>query len=151
MVSTYSLRPVYTFLYKIINGNVTASFVQTKKNFEILWSKKTFCVCTHSLTPLPPCTQSSAFGLTPPLPLCEYVLCGWPRDGYFYAVNEITKIQHIKPSTVKVYHHLKKLDKNLERTHFQSTLESFAKNGYFVPQEEARKNQFFQLNHLKIF
>ena len=65
------------------------------------------------------------------------------RDGYFYVVNEITEIQHIKPSTVKVYHYLKKLDKNLERTHFKSTLESFVKNGYFVAQGEARKNQFF--------
>ena len=42
MVSIYSLRPFYTFLYTIENGNVIASFVQKKKRFEILWSKKIF-------------------------------------------------------------------------------------------------------------
>ena len=31
MVSIYSLKPVYTFLYTIINGNVLASFVQKKR------------------------------------------------------------------------------------------------------------------------
>ena len=36
MVSVYSLRPVYTFLYTIINGYAIASFVQKKKSFEIL-------------------------------------------------------------------------------------------------------------------
>ena len=36
MVSIYSLRPVYTILYKINNGNVIDSFVQKKKNFDIL-------------------------------------------------------------------------------------------------------------------
>ena len=37
MVSIYSLRLVYTFLYTIINGNAIPSFVQKKKSFEILW------------------------------------------------------------------------------------------------------------------
>ena len=41
MVSNNSLRPVYTFLYTIINGNEIASFKQNKKDFEILWSKIT--------------------------------------------------------------------------------------------------------------
>ena len=41
MVSIYSLRPVYTFLYTI-NGNAIAFFVQKKKSFEILWSKIIF-------------------------------------------------------------------------------------------------------------
>ena len=46
MVSIHSLRPVYTFLYTIINGNVITTFVQQKKSFEILWSKKIFAyVC----------------------------------------------------------------------------------------------------------
>ena len=45
MVSICSLRPFYTFLYTIINGNVIASFVQKKLSkkktgFETLWSKK---------------------------------------------------------------------------------------------------------------
>ena len=40
MVSIYRLRSVYTFLYTVINGNVRASFVQKKKKFEILLSKK---------------------------------------------------------------------------------------------------------------
>ena len=40
-VSIYSLKPVYTFLYTIINDNVLASFVQKKqKGFEIWRSKK---------------------------------------------------------------------------------------------------------------
>ena len=33
MVSVYSLRPVYTSLYTMINGNVIASFVQKKGKF----------------------------------------------------------------------------------------------------------------------
>ena len=46
MVSIHSLRPVYTFLYTIINGNVITTFVQQKKSFEILRSKKIFAyVC----------------------------------------------------------------------------------------------------------
>ena len=46
MVSIHSLRSVYTFLYTIINGNVITTFVQQKKSFEILWSKKIFAyVC----------------------------------------------------------------------------------------------------------
>ena len=54
MISIYSLRAVYTFLYTIMNGNVIASFVQNKKCFEILWSKKKFfCVRTHP-SPRPP-------------------------------------------------------------------------------------------------
>ena len=57
----------------------------------------------------------------------------------FYAVNAIRKIQYIKPSTAKVYHYLKKLDKNLEEAHFKSTLESFLKKKYFVEQEEAQE------------
>ena len=48
MVSNYSLRPVYTFLYTIINGDVIASVVQKKKSFEILWPQKNlFCVRTQ--------------------------------------------------------------------------------------------------------
>ena len=56
MISIYSLRAVYTFLYTIMNGNVIASFVQNKKCFEILWSKKkNFCVRTQPSTlPSPP-------------------------------------------------------------------------------------------------
>ena len=79
MVSIYRLRPVYTFLYTIINGNVIVSFVQKKKSIEILWSKKILGGYVRNLetTPLT-CTQSYACGLTPPLPLCAYVPCGWP-------------------------------------------------------------------------
>ena len=42
MVSIYSLRSVYTFLYTIINGNVIASFVQKKKSFYFVVQKKFF-------------------------------------------------------------------------------------------------------------
>ena len=69
MVSIYSFRPVYTFLYTIINGNVIASFVQKKKSFEIVWSKKFFFLRTYAtMNPPPSCTQSYAFGLALPLP-----------------------------------------------------------------------------------
>ena len=73
MVSIYSLRPVYTFLYTVRNDNVIASFVQKKKGFEVLWSKKSFFVYVRNLE-----TQSYAFGLIPPLPpvLCAKVLFG---------------------------------------------------------------------------
>ena len=83
MVSIYSLRLVYTCLYTITNDNVITSFAQKNKSFEILQSKKIFFVCTYRTLkpPLYPCTQSYAFGLTPPSPVCAYVLCGWlPRE-----------------------------------------------------------------------
>ena len=65
------------------------SFFCTKK--ETFWDfemqKKFFCVRTQPWTlaaaphpPDPPCTQLYAFGLIPPLLLCEYVLCGWPPN-----------------------------------------------------------------------
>ena len=54
MVSIYSLRPVYTFLYTITNGNVMASFVQKEERFEILWSKKSFFAYLRNLEPPPP-------------------------------------------------------------------------------------------------
>ena len=53
MVSIYCLRPVYTFLYTIINCNVAASFVQ-QISFEILWYKKIFFGYVRNLElPLP--------------------------------------------------------------------------------------------------
>ena len=51
MVSIYCLRPVYTFIYTVVNGNVIAYVVQKNKSFEILWSKKFFlrtCVTLKS-------------------------------------------------------------------------------------------------------
>ena len=67
MVSIYRLRPVYTFPYTMINGNVIASFVQKKEKFWDIVVQKIFS-CVLTLRPPPPCTQSYAFGLTPPLP-----------------------------------------------------------------------------------
>ena len=65
-------------LYTIINGYIIASFVQKKKSFEIVWSKKiSFGVHTQPWN-LSTCTQSYTFGLTPPLPICAYILCAWP-------------------------------------------------------------------------
>ena len=73
MVSIYSFRPVYTFLDTIINGNVIASFVQKKKSFEIVWSKKFFFfahVRNHE-PPLPLVRNRThlAWPLPSPLPL----------------------------------------------------------------------------------
>ena len=67
-----------------------------------------------------------------------------------YAVNATRKIQHIKPLPAKVYQYLKKLDKNLEEAHFKSTLESL-KMVILQCKEKQKKNQFFQLNCLKMF
>ena len=47
-----------------IRGHLHSTYAQK-------WSKL-------DLPPLPPWTQLYAFGLTLPLPLCEYLLCGWP-------------------------------------------------------------------------
>ena len=52
MVSIYSLRPAYTFLYTITNVNVIASFVQKKKGLKILWSEIFFSAYVDSLNPL---------------------------------------------------------------------------------------------------
>ena len=73
-----SLRLIFT--KPISNKKKKKSFTK-KKSFEILWSKKNFFAYVRNLeTPLPPCTQSYALGLTPPFPLCAYVLCGWPHN-----------------------------------------------------------------------
>ena len=86
--SIYTSRPVYSF--QIHNNKWQCnSFFCTKK--ETFWDfemqKKFFCVRTQPWTlaaaphpPDPPCTQLYAFGLIPPLLLCEYVLCGWPPN-----------------------------------------------------------------------
>ena len=81
MVSIYSLRPVYTFLYKIINGNVRASFVQTKKSFEILWSKKNFFAYVRNLEiPPPPLYAMVRIWLDPsPPPLCVRTMWMTPK------------------------------------------------------------------------
>ena len=68
MVSIYRLRPVYTFPYTIINGNVIASFVQKKEKFWDILVQKFFFFAYLLWDPPPPCTQSYAFGLTPLLP-----------------------------------------------------------------------------------
>ena len=92
MVSIYSLSPVYTFLYIIMNGNVIASFVQKKKSFEILWFKKKIFACARVQlwNPLPPCTQSDAFGLTTPLP---FVRTYYPDDPVVLEMYFLLKFQ----------------------------------------------------------
>ena len=88
MVSIYSLRPVYTFLYTILNGNKIASIVQKIEQFwDVVIQKNFFCIHTQDWTP--PCMQSSAFGLTPPLPFCAYVLRGWPLQWHELVTSEV--------------------------------------------------------------
>ena len=65
MVSIYGLRPVYTFLYAIINGNVIVSFVQKKKS----WSKKFFAHVRNLETPAPPLYAILRIWLDPSPPL----------------------------------------------------------------------------------
>ena len=76
MVSIYNLRPVYTFLYTIINGNVIASFVQKKKSFEILRSKNIFLRAYTTLNPPLPLVRNRthlAWPLPSPLVRTYYV------------------------------------------------------------------------------
>ena len=54
MVSVYNLRPVYTFLYIIINGNVIASFVQKKIVLRFCGPKIVFLRTYATLSPAPP-------------------------------------------------------------------------------------------------
>ena len=75
MISIYSLRAVYTFLYTIMNGNVIASFVQNKKCFEILWSKKknflrTYATFNPSPSPLYAIVRIWLDLYLPPLYVC---------------------------------------------------------------------------------
>ena len=50
MVSIYSLKPVYTFLYTIINDNVLASFAQKKERFwDLAVQKKIFFTYVRNL------------------------------------------------------------------------------------------------------
>ena len=73
MVSIYSLKQVYTFLYTIVNDNVLASFVQKKKKgFEIWRSKKQSFLLTYAtLKPPHPLYAIVRIWVDPsPSPLC---------------------------------------------------------------------------------
>ena len=58
MVSIYSVGPVYTLLYTIINGNVIAFFVRKVLRFR--GPKKTFFADVRNLETPPSFTQSYA-------------------------------------------------------------------------------------------
>ena len=76
--SIYTSRPVYSFLYTIINGNVIASFVPKKKRFETLRCKKNFFVYVRNLEPSPPPPTP------PPTPLvrnCTHL--AWSLHSFF--------------------------------------------------------------------
>ena len=78
--SIYTSRPVYSFLYTIINGNVIASFVPKKKRFETLRCKKKFFVYVRNLEPSPP----------PPTPLvrnCTHL--AWSLHSFFVSTSYV--------------------------------------------------------------
>ena len=75
--SIYSLGLVYTFLYTIINGNVTASFVQKKKGFEIFRFKKIF-FCVRLQPPSWYAIVRIWFDPSPP-PLCVRTMWMTPK------------------------------------------------------------------------
>ena len=73
--------PVYTFVYTII-WQWNSSFFTIKEKFWDFVVQKNFFADKRKLEPpSPPYTQSYTFRLIPPLPLCVYVLCRWPRLG----------------------------------------------------------------------
>ena len=76
MISIYSLRPVYTFLHTIINGNVIASFVQKKKRFEKFFLRM---YATLALPPSPLYLILRIYHDLSPSPLCVRT-CGWPKE-----------------------------------------------------------------------
>ena len=77
--SIYTSRPVYSFLYTIINGNVIASFVPKKKRFETLRCKKIFFVHVRNLEPSP-----SPFPPHPPLhPHLPCTHLAWSLPSFF--------------------------------------------------------------------
>ena len=98
-VSIYSLKPVYTFLYTIINDNVLASFVQKKKKgFEIWRSKKQSFLLTYAtLKPPHPLYAIVRIWVDPsPSPLCVRTM--WINNNLL-----ITKIRNSW-----IYHKIKK-------------------------------------------
>ena len=87
MVSIHSLRPIHTFLYTIINGNVIATFVQKNKRFEILWSKETFFLRTYAtLKPPPPSYAIVRIWLDPPS----------IRPHVFFGTGPVTSTENLK-------------------------------------------------------
>ena len=75
MVSVYCLRPVYTFPYTIINGNIIASFVLKKKSL-IFCSLKIFCVRTQPWNRPSPLVRNHTHLSEPyPPPLCVRTTC----------------------------------------------------------------------------
>ena len=93
MVSIDSLRPVYTFLYAIIYGNVIAFFVQKKKSFEILWSKKPFLHTYATLNP-PSYLKRNCTHLAWPLP-SPFVRTMWmtPKNIFYHCLVTVVGSQ----------------------------------------------------------
>ena len=81
MASIYSLRPVYTFLYTIINDNVIASFVQKRKVLRFYDQKKFFCTRTQPWNAPPPLYAIGRIWFDPsPPPLCVFTMWMIPTE-----------------------------------------------------------------------
>ena len=94
MDSIYSLGPVYIFQYTIINGNAIASFVQKKKSFEILLSKKNFFLRTYATLNTPSPRVRSCTHLAWPLP-SPFVRTYYVDDPE-YDLNKFCVFQNLK-------------------------------------------------------
>ena len=83
MVFIYSLRPVNTFLYTMINGNVIASFTKKEKFWDFVVQKNFFLHTFFCLElPLPPLQAIVRIWLDPfPPPLCVCTMWMTPVQG----------------------------------------------------------------------
>ena len=69
----------------------------------------------------------------------------------FYAITAIRKVQHIKPSSEKIYKYLHKINKDAEKSLIISTIENLVRNGYLKVEREGENESIFILKSFEDF
>ena len=69
----------------------------------------------------------------------------------FYAITAIRKVQHIKPSSEKIYQYLHKINKDAEKSLIISTIENLVRNGYLKVEGEGENESIFILKSFEDF
>ena len=69
----------------------------------------------------------------------------------FYAITAIRKVQHIKPSSEKIYKYLHKINKDAEKSLIISTIENLVRNGYLKVEGKGQNESIFILKSFEDF
>ena len=69
----------------------------------------------------------------------------------FYAITAIRKIQHIKPSTEKIYQYLYKINKNVDKNLVVQNIEVMIRKGYLKIEGDDEQESIFILKSFDEF